>query len=461
MSVGLQCAIVRFRVLRMNVVHVAARVAKKTTRKAAHSFPVAFPVSVALRQAVTLALCLALLPAPAAGAETPDAPSAARASAADAGDPAKLQGQGDSAILDWVLANSGPFKGETLAGDLRVAYTITTAEGWWEKAAGGKLAWHEAPSNQVHLRVFVADRADGRLVPAFSVMAALIDANGNEQALPVSFGWYPLINAYGGNIALTDGSYRLRVRIAVLAPREAQLALTDEQLARGEGVGSMAIAEFPAATFRQNDLMLRPPATEISAAAEAELLKPCNDALRASITALWQQSASGEEKSDGNYFVAYALEAAPSARMAALRRKRSREFVGNENARVNVLVRDSRTGRPIPFLALRSSLETPGELHDQRPLVPMRHPWFHLYGRFLHLQRKTSYRLRVTLEAPDFRRWGRQSERFALPAEVVFENVALKPENPEAPKPEASKPEASKPEEHGAEKPKPASGTHS
>ena len=456
MSFGPQCAIVRFRVLRMNVVRGAALAAKKATRKAIAKAAYSCAGRIALFQAFTLVLCLALLPAPAAGAETPNAPSAARASAAAGGDPAKLQGQGDSAILDWVLANSGPLKGETLAGELRVAYTITTAEGWWEKAGGGKLAWHEAPSNQVHLRVFVADRADGRLVPAFSVMAALIDANGNEQALPVSFGWYPLINAYGGNVALTDGSYRLRVRIAVLAPREAQLALTDEQLARGEGVGSMAIAEFPV-TFRQNDL-IRPPATEISAAAEAELLKPCNDALRASITALWQQSASGEEKPDGNYFVAYALEAAPSARMAALRRKRSREFVGNENARVNVLVRDSRTGRLIPFLALRSSLETPGELHDQRPLVPMRHPWFHLYGRFLHLQRKTSYRLRVTLEAPDFRRWGRQSERFALPAEVVFENVALKPE---AQNPEAPKPEASKPEEHGAEKPKPASGTHS
>ena len=156
----------------------------------------------------------------------------------------------------------------------------------------------------------------------------------------------------------------LRVRIAVLAPREAQPGLTDEQLALGEGMARIAVAEFPAVTIRQNDVILRPPATEASVAAEAELLKPCNDALSASITALWQQSASGEEKSDGNYFVAYALETAPSAMLARLRRKRPPEFGPNENARLDVLVRDSRTGRLIPFLAPRASLKPAG---DQQP----------------------------------------------------------------------------------------------
>ena len=410
-----------------------------------------FSVFIPAGKAMSLVLCLALLLGPAAHAETPPSPSASITPVELGGNPAKLQGQGDSAILNWVLANSGPLKGETLSGEFRIAYTITPAEGWWEKAGSGKLAWHEAPANQVHLRVFVAESADGRLVPAFSVAAALIDANGNEQALPISFGWYPLINAYGGNIALPDGSYRLRARIAVLAPREAQTALTEEQLARGEGVARVAIAEFPAVTIRQNDLMLRPPATETSVATEAELLKPCNDALSASITALWQQSASGEEKSDGNYFVAYALEAAPSATLARLRRKRAPEFRGDENARLDVLVRDSRTGRLIPFLAPRASLETAGELNDQGAATPMRHTWFHFYARTLRLQPKASYRLRITLEAPDFRRWGRQSERFALPAEAVFENVSLKPEE--------RKSQERKPVEREAEKPKPESGT--
>ena len=402
------------------------------------------------RLALPLALCCALAAAPAGYAETPSATTSAPSdSAPSVRDPvARLtqwQGRGENAILDWVLANSGALKGETLRGEFRIAYTITPAEGWWEKAGNGKLVWHDAPANQLHLRVFVADVADGRLAPVSSVVATLADMNGNEQPLPVSFGWYPLINAHGGNFAVADGTYRLRVRVAVPEPQELQPALTDEQMAQGEALARVVVAEFPQLNIKQSDVMLVPLATEAAAGKEAELLKPCNAALSASITALWQQSASGEEKADGNYFVAYALEPASSAVMARLHRKGPLDF-GKENARLNVLVRDSRTGRLIPFLAAQASLETPGELHDKGSLAPMRHPWFNLYGRYLRLDRKISYRLRVSLEAPDFRRWGRPSERFALPAEVEFEDVSLK-----AP--------GKKPDEQKAEKTKAESGT--
>ncbi len=402
------------------------------------------------RFALPLALCCALAPVRAARAEAqPAATAASSVSAETVRDPVlrltQWQGRGESAILDWVLANSGALKGETLRGEFRVAYTITPAEGWWEKAGSGKLAWHDASANQLHLRVFVEDAADGRLVPAFSVAAFLVDMSGNEQPLPVSFGWYPLINAHGGNFAIADGAYRLRVRIAVPEPRDLQPALTDEQMAQGEGLARAIVAEFPPITIKQSDVMLVPLATEAAAAKEAELLKPCNAALSASITALWQQSASGEEKADGNYFVAYALEPASSAVLARLHRKAPLDF-GKENARLHVLVRDSRTGRLIPFLAPQASVETPGELHDKGPLAPMRHPWLDLYGRYLRLERKVSYRLWVTLEPPDFRRWGRPSERFALPAKVEFEDMSLK-----AP--------GKNPEEQRAEKTKAESGT--
>ena len=99
-----------------------------------------------------------------------------------------------------MLANSGPLKGDIRAGELRIAFTITPAEGWWDKAGGGKLAWHDAPADNVHLRIFVLNLADGRMVPGLNLRATLIDANGNEQSVPVDFGWYPLINAYGGNV---------------------------------------------------------------------------------------------------------------------------------------------------------------------------------------------------------------------------------------------------------------------
>src|SRR5450755_1413615 len=176
-------------------------------------------LSMALWLALTAVAVCAQAPqassTPGKGASTPS-PSAPASSAGN--DPglrlAQAQGRAESAAVDWVLDNSGPLHGDIHAGEFRVAFTITPAEGWWDKAGGGKLAWHDAPAYNVHLRIFVLDLADGRLVPGLHLRATLIDANGNEQAAPVAFGWYPLINAYGGNVPLvTDSSYTLRVEI--------------------------------------------------------------------------------------------------------------------------------------------------------------------------------------------------------------------------------------------------------
>jgi hypothetical protein len=53
--------------------------------------------------------------------------------------------------------------------------------------------------------------------------------------------------------------------------------------------------------------------------------------------------------------------------------------------------------------------------------------WLYHYGRNARISRKGLYKLRVHLDAPGFRRWGRQSERFAAPADVEFEDVSLQP----------------------------------
>jgi hypothetical protein len=327
---------------------------------------------------------------------------------------ARQQGIADTAVLDWTLANSGPLKGDVRAGGMRVAFTITPAEGWWDKAGGGKLAWHETPAGNVHLRVFVIDLADGRLIPGLILRATLIDGNGNEQSVPTDFGWYPLINAYGGNMPIAaDSNYTLRVVIDG-AP---------QHHATGEHAEHTIVAEFPPMPVAQEAVSLLPLATTTASAHEAELLKPCNAALTAAITALWQQSVSGAEEPDDDYFVAYALglpELAHLKDMAGL--------AGKGEVRLELLARDSRTGRIIPGLTMQASfVDGSGKTFDfaELPLIPS--SWLTHYEGHARIPRKSLYTLQVHFEAPGFRRWGRQSERFAAPAEVVFEDILPKP----------------------------------
>jgi hypothetical protein len=369
-------------------------------------------------------------PSPAAGKQSSSA--ATSAPPIDEGlQLARAQGRAETAAVDWVLANSGPLHGDRQAGEFRVAYTVTPAEGWWDKAGGGKLAWHDAPESSVHLRIFVLDVADGRLVPGLRLRATLTDANGNEQAVAIAYGWYPLINAYGGNVPLdADSSYTVRVAIDRDARDPADGAPSQEHLIR------TTVAEFAPLAIAQNDVMLLPLATaSVSAAEEAELLKPYDDALSAAITALWQQSASGAEQPSGDYFVAYALQGSAMRP----RVKNLFEFSGKDNVQLDILVRDSRTGRLIPGLhPLASLVAADGTGYEPEGMASIRHSWLDHYGRGFRLSRKAAYSLSVSFDAPGFRRWGSQSERFAAPAAVEFDNVTLMPEE--------SKSEASKPE---------------
>jgi len=339
---------------------------------------------------------------------------------------AQQQGTADSTLLDWVLANSGSFKGDIRAGELRVAFTITPAEGWWDKAGVGKLAWHEAPAGNMHLRVFVADLSDGRLMPGLSLRATLTDAFGNEQSAPVDFGWYPLINAYGGNIPIdADSSYILRVTVDPLPSSRVP-----------DRFSHLTVAEFPPVQISREALATLPLATATGSANEAELLKPCNAALTTAITTLWQRSVTGAEKPFGDYFVGYALgyaldNSAPTTSVsgAELHIKNLMDLNGKSTARVIVFPRDSRTGRLIPGLKPQASLIAPnGKLYGPGELALAWHPWFNHYGRRVRIPRNDVYKLRVHFEAPGFRRWGRQSDRFSVPVDVEFDDVSLKAE---------------------------------
>ncbi len=335
---------------------------------------------------------------------------------------AKEQGSADSAVLDWVLANSGPFKGDLRAGELRIAFTLTPAEGWWDKAAGDTLVWHEAPTRNAHLRIFVADPSDGRMVPGLTVHASLLDASGNEQSVPADFGWYPLLNAYGGNLMLdSDSSYTLRVTV--------EAAPTQHGVWPEERLAHATVAEFPPVQVSRDVLAQLPLATATAFANEAELLKPCNAALSAAITALWKHTASGSERASGDYFAGYVLDYSALLPGGKLRVRNLLDLSGKNSVRVVVFPRDSRTGRFIPGLKPRASLvAADGTLYGPGDLNLLWHPWFNHYEHSVKVPRKGAYQLRVHFDAPGFRRWGRQSDRFAVPVDVEFDDVSLKEE---------------------------------
>jgi len=254
----------------------------------------------------------------------------------------------------------------------------------------------------------------------------LIDANGNRQVAPIDFGWYPLLNAYGGNVPLAaDSAYTLLVAIDVINDAFSAPA-------PGQRPARTISAQFPPIPIAQDAVSSLPLATGAASANEAELLKPLNAALSDAITALWQQSVSGAEKPAGDYFVGYALDYAelalpPSG--AKHRLKNLVQFTDRDEMRLALLVRDSRTGRLIAglhprasFVAANGTLYGPGEM-------PFRwRSWLTHYGRSDRIPRKGLYTLRVHFDAPGFRRWGRPEERYALPADVEFDKLSFKPE---------------------------------
>jgi len=375
------------------------------------------------RSALWMTLCFALFTLCLSASETAS-PSTPLPSSQEQFSLAQNQGRADTALLDWVMGHSGPLKGDLRTDELRLAFTITPAEGWWDKAGGGELAWHDAPANSVHLRIFVLDLADGRLVPELSVHATLIDSNGNEQVAPVDFGWYPLINAYGGNFPLdADSGYTVRVTVDPLPPLHV--------FGGGKRFRQTTTAEFPPVQITGNAVAQLPLATATGFANEVELLRPCNVALGAAITALWRQSFSGVEKPNGDYFISYALDSAALVAPvpgAVIHVRNMINRGGRSSLRVVLLARDSRTGRFIPGLKPQANLiAADGKSYGPGELFLAWHPWLNHYGRTARIPREGLYKLHVHFDAPGFHRWGRQSDRFAAPADIEFENLSLTP----------------------------------
>ncbi|GAB4510789.1 MAG: hypothetical protein OHK0046_08000 [Anaerolineae bacterium] len=146
------------------------------------------------------------------------------------------------------------------------------------------------------------------------------------------------------------------------------------------------------------------------------------DALRQMIN----QEAHGAEKQAGDYLVGYAVEHAEGMYML-----QGGELVWydprDENAHIEISVRDAADGRFIPGLTVRVSVLDSNEREvgtNEHPFIW--HPWLYHYGRNWVLPGDGEYILHIYIEAPEFPRHDKANGlRYARPAEVEFQNVRI------------------------------------
>lgn len=161
--------------------------------------------------------------------------------------------------------------------------------------------------------------------------------------------------------------------------------------------------------------------------AQLVLAKKQGHAFEAALKEMTQQEAHGAEKRVGDYLVGYAVESAEG-----MYRLQGQELVWyepqDENAHIEISVRDAADGRFVPGLVVRLTVFDENEkevgTHEQPFLW---HPWLYHYGRNWVLPGDGKYLLHVSIDAPDFPRHDKKNgKRYAESVEVEFENVNIK-----------------------------------
>lgn len=348
------------------------------------------------------------------------------------------QGHAVDAATDWLVHRVAAAGGEMPAGEYHIAYAVTPAEGWYEPAGGATLAWHDAGDANAHLAVVVRDGADGRLVPGVAVHATIAAADGrvvDERELP--FGWAPLVNEYGDNISVpAAGVYSVRLRIA-------PPPYWRHDPVNGDRFADTTVAEFDSVRIDPAELARRSAASDLPADSAAD--SPADSAAELTLAraqgdqtgrALYQMAHSeatdGVQRRVNDYIVAFANEFAETywePEGGSLVYRSEPEASAETNAHFEVSVRDARTGRFLPGLTVHVTLmDGSGRELSAHDVPLMWHPWIYHYGRNWRVPRSGDhYRVRVRVDEPPFRRWGRGArDLFTTPIDVTFEDIRVR-----------------------------------
>lgn len=158
------------------------------------------------------------------------------------------------------------------------------------------------------------------------------------------------------------------------------------------------------------------------------LAREQGEAYGRALEAMDEESSSGVlARAAGEYEVAIAVEEAEG-----MYHLEDGELVwrnpGEENAHVEVAVRDAADGRFVPRLEVEVALYDPDGAHLGRHRQPfVWHPWLYHYGRNWTVPRKGRYRVHVHIDPPAFHRHDHENgRRYAKDVDVDFE-VEIEP----------------------------------
>lgn len=169
------------------------------------------------------------------------------------------------------------------------------------------------------------------------------------------------------------------------------------------------------------------PSTSEATKHQLDLARAQGDAYGAALTHMTGEVAhDGGEKRAGDYLVGYAVEEAEGM-YAWVDGSLQWRGPGDDNAHVEVSVRDAGDGRFVPCLKVEVTLTAADGTvigpHDQPMLW---HPMIYHYGRNWRLPADGPYSMHVRIEPPTFMRHDEvNGKRFTEPVEVDFADVDL------------------------------------
>lgn len=149
-------------------------------------------------------------------------------------------------------------------------------------------------------------------------------------------------------------------------------------------------------------------------------------ALHNALDAMFKMDTHGPEKRAGDYLVACIAEEAEG--MYHLRNgKLEWQEPTNENAHLEVSVRDGADGRLIPGLTVYATLiDASGKQIGTKQLPFLWHPWLFHYGLNWEVPESGEYTVRVHIDVPDFPRHDKKNgKRYTEPVDVEFQRVTI------------------------------------